>query len=133
MFYIVGFGRQFQQIHFLSVELVFAGQFHIVGLLQRFAARAESQQNILIDHRAMLGEVVFLDALDFRRVNRKGIPDAENRAGIGLGDVDAHLRIFSTEVSFTTSVYFVFSMSAVRLRKSAAALSMVARTASMVA
>src|SRR3984957_15803369 len=40
---------------------------------------------------------------------------------------------FSTEVSFTTSVYFVFSMSAVKLRKSAAALSIVARTASVVA
>ena len=28
----------------------------------------------------MLGEIVFLDALDLRRVDEKGIADAENRA-----------------------------------------------------
>src|ERR1700722_16344154 len=40
---------------------------------------------------------------------------------------------FSTEVSLTTSVYFVFSRSAVRVRKSSADLSIMPSTASVVA
>ena len=91
MFHVVGLGRQLEQIGLLSIELFFARQFHVIAFLQRFAARAEPQKHILIDHRAILAEVVFLDAIDLRRVDRKGIADAQNRARIGLGDLDAHL------------------------------------------
>src|SRR5260370_37895992 len=84
---------QLQEDGLAVVEIVLADQGHNVILPKCFTFRSESQRQILIGKRAVLSNVVFLDAIDFGGENEERIAASKDGPRIGLLKIDAHLIV----------------------------------------
>jgi hypothetical protein len=87
------FRRQVEHDSFFVVQFFFAAHADLITFFQVFALGAKTETGILIDHRAVLAKVIFLDAIQLRVVDEQGISSAQHGAWLGLGDVNAHLLI----------------------------------------
>src|SRR6266705_165936 len=86
-------GRQLQNDGLFIVEVFFTHDGNQVTLLDVFALGTEAQQDVLVDHLTVFAQVVFLNAVDFRVEDKQAVAGAQNRAWIGLGDIDTHLLV----------------------------------------
>ena len=93
----IGLGSQLEDHRLLAVEIFLVHDGNQIPLFDVLALRAEAQQHVLIDHLAVLAEVVFFDAIDFWVEEEQVVAFAQNRARIRLGDFDAHLLVVANK------------------------------------
>src|SRR5712664_14575 len=90
---LIGLGSEFKNDRFLVVEFFFANDGHQVTFPEVVALRTEPQKHVLIDHRTVLAEVDFVDAVYLWIENEERVAGTQNGARARLGNLDAHFLI----------------------------------------
>src|SRR6266478_947417 len=90
---LIGLGSQFKNDRFLAVEFFFTDYGHQVALPDVVALRTEPEKHVLIDHRTVLAEVEFFDAVYLWIENKERVAGTQNGARVRLGNLDAHFLI----------------------------------------
>lgn len=90
----VGFGNQLKDHDFFPVNLALGSEGYIEAFLDVRAAGTKAEADVLVDQRAVLAEIEFLNAINLRSVDKERIAIAQDGAFIGRQEINAHFVVF---------------------------------------